>query len=166
MSKKTLSLTFDITVDFELIGIVTKLPHFQLCYFLNKYLNSELGRLDHDINLIAKDKSHINFPSYADEQPDINHIWYLIQNKVVIETKKVNDSSEENLLFNIDETHVNEHFLIPSRTDIDYFLQVHPPILEKDITEIKEKINQINGIKSVFSIDPNTTKKIDNLLIR
>lgn len=167
MSKKTLSLTFDLSVDFELIGICSSLEHHQLCYFINKYLNSELGRLDEDIDLTMKDKSQINFPSYADDKPEINHIWYLIQNKIIVEQKHNLPKKEvENLLFDIQETHKQTYYLIPDRQDIDYFLQVHPPILEKDIIEIKRKINNIIGVKSVFSIDPNSTKKIDNLLIR
>ncbi len=167
MSKKTLSLTFELTVDFELIGICTTLEHHQLCYYINKYMNSELGRLDEDICLTIKDKSRINFPSYADEQPDKNHIWYLIQNKVIVkELSQDTKEQTEHLLFDIQETHKQTHYLIPDRQDVDYFLQVHPPILEKDIIEIKQKINTIIGVKSVFSIDPNSTKKIDNLLIR
>lgn len=166
MSKKTLSLTFDITIDFELIGICSKLPHFQICYFINKVLNSELGRLDHDLDLIVKDKTVVNFPSYADEKPEINHIWYLIQNNVFVESIKNNEEQNPHLLFDIDETHSKVHSLIPDRKDVDFFLQVHPPVLDRDISEIKQKIRQITGVKSVFSIDPNTTKKIDNLLIR
>lgn len=167
MSKKTLSLTFELSVDFELIGICSSLTHHQLCYFINKHLNSELGRLDEDISLIMKDKSMICFPSYADEKPEKNHIWYLIENKVVFEERiSSNVNNTEQLLFDIQETHKQTHYLIPDRQDVDYFLQVHPPVLEKDIIEIKQKINNIIGVKSVFSIDPNSTKKIDNLLIR
>lgn len=167
MSKKTLSLTFELSVDFELIGICSSLKHYQLCYFINKYLHSELGRLDEDIALTIKNKSIVSFPSYADEQPEKNHIWYLIQNNVVKEEQLVNEQKPvEQLLFDIRETHKHIHYLIPDRQDVDYFLQVHPPVLEKDIIEIKQKINEIIGVKSVFSIDPNSTKKIDNLLIR
>lgn len=167
MSKKTLSLTFELSVDFELIGICSSLEHYQLCYFINKHMTSELGRLDEDISLTIKDKSLINFPSYADEKPEKNHIWYLIQNKVVIEEHHENPKVQpQQLLFDIKETHTQTYYLIPDRQDIDYFLQVHPPVLDKDITEIKQKINNIIGVKSVLSIDPNSTKKIDNLLIR
>ena len=167
MSKKTLSLTFEISVDFELIGICSSLEHHQLCYFINKDMHSELGRLDEDISLTIKDKSVINFPSYADEKPEKNHIWYLIQNKVIIkELNKKPKEQTEHLLFDIQETHQQNPLLYPDRQDVDYFLQVHPPVLEKDIIEIKQKINNIIGVKSVFSIDPNSTKKIDNLLIR
>lgn len=167
MSKKTLSLTFELSVDFELIGICTALKHHQLCYFINKFLHSELGRLEEDISLTIKDRSIINFPSYADERPHENHIWYLIQNKVTIEEQIEKPKQQvEQLLFDIKETHTQNYHLIPDRQDINYFLQVHPPIMEKDITEIKQKINDIIGVKSVFSIDPNSTKKIDNLLIR
>lgn len=167
MSKKTLSLTFELSVDFELIGISTTLKHYQLCYYINKVLHSELGRMDEDIDLTIKNKSNIYFPSYADEKPERNHIWYLIQNKVVIKERSQNRQEKvEHLLFDIQETRKEIHHLIPDRQDVDYFLQVHPPVLEKDITEIKQKINDIIEVKSVFSIDPNSTKKIDNLLIR
>jgi len=167
MSKKTLSLTFELSVDFELIGICTSLEHHQLCYFINKYLNSELGRLQEDISLTIKDKSLINFPTYADERPHENHIWYLIKNKVIIEEQlEKTENQVEQLLFDIQETHTQTYHLIPDRQDVNYFLQLHPPIMEKDIAEIKQKINDIIEVKSVFSIDPNSTKKIDNLLIR
>ncbi len=167
MSKKTLSLTFELSVDFELIGICTSLEHHQLCYFINKHLNSELGRLQEDISLTIKDRSLISFPTYADERPHENHIWYLIKNKVIIEEhlEKV-EKQVEQLLFDIKETHTQTYHLIPDRQDVNYFLQLHPPIMEKDIAEIKQKINDIIEVKSVFSIDPNSTKKIDNLLIR
>ena len=167
MSKKTLSLTFEITVDFELVGISSSLEHHQLCYFINKHLHSELGRLSEDISLTVKNKELINFPSYADEKPDMNHIWYLIQNKVVIEeVLERPEVQAEQLLFDFKDTRKEIYHLIPDRQDVDYFLQVHPPVMEKDIIEIKQKINDIIGVKSVFSIDPNMTKKIDNLLIR
>ncbi len=161
---KIKTLKFEFVYEFELIGICTSLPHYQLCYFLNKYLNSKIGRMDEDLDLWTKDKT-VYFPAYTDIQTKINRSWYLIQNKIIEQITPTDDELKGSLFEEESHNWTKEFYLLPERQDIDYILQIHPPFTKQDITEIKQKIKQIDKVKTVFSVNPNTTKDIENLLI-
>ena len=60
-----LTLDWEASFDFDLIGISSHLPNYRLVFFLNEYLNFDLVRADKDVEItLNKENLKSSFAIY------------------------------------------------------------------------------------------------------
>ncbi len=124
--------------DYLIAGVVTTLPGFRLCYFLNKALGLRLSRVSDFISR-QSDDSEIAYPLYAgiDAEKQIN--GYLISNK-------------------------SSQYLVPSLRQFDFLLITDGLPLNISMADLVKKANLIPQIQFVQSIDISLAKGLDIFL--
>jgi len=153
---KLLTFDFEYEHDYTLIGIHTTLEDYRTAFFLNRSLNIHLKRNEDDLDFESKKCS---FPFYEYQNEKTLNSWYLISNKF-IQTHSV--TQDLNNLF-AQETKIE--FLIPEKSQIDYFLKISEENNTEFIQKILHKINNTYKIITSYIIDPYTLKSRDNLII-
>ncbi len=148
--------------DFIIIAIITPLEDYRLAYFLNLNLDIFLGKNKNDVELIDKEGNTL-FTRFTFEDK-INFVsWNLIQNKNKIEIEKSNSSQDlfsgYNTKFSINT------YLLSEYKKVDYFLKIENAEQQIKKSEIVSKINKIENIKMVFSINSEKMKSKNNLIL-
>ncbi len=122
--------------EFKIIGVVSPLVAYRLCYFLNKALLLRLARI---MDLPARESIDDGYQlfKYTDHKRQNN--WYLISNKL------------------------ESQLLVPDLKHIDYFLLAdglpHSLTLEK----VAATIRKISLVQTAQTIHPNQVKGVTNL---
>ncbi len=166
MAKRTLTIEAEYDYDFHLFAICGRISHYKLCYFINKNLQSGLGRSKVDI-LVKKEKEEgeIAFPLYSFDDKPNDAVWLLHANTHDVEVEEDSQDLEGSLLFGLKNTRRQKYTLIEEHNKVDYFLQVHHPLTEEEKKEIIQNIKLIKHVLAIYELDISTVKSKENLLI-
>ncbi len=137
MIKKFLKLELDF--DFILIAITSQLKDYRLCYYINKYTETNFNKVD-DLCLHFKDDGAKYFSHYLYQWTNTDCLFHLLANKGT------------------------DGFLIPEMKEADYFILIKEFIDEEDLDFFLERIKLIQDIQAAAEINPNRLKSKENLL--
>ncbi|MCT4664266.1 MAG: IPExxxVDY family protein [Flavobacteriales bacterium] len=163
----TLVLDWELNYDFKLLAIRTSVESSKLCYFINKVLELQLGRMDEDLDFyFKKRKKEALFPSFSYRQTDDFPTWYLIQNIIENELYVEYDQENEPLFKDLkDDVESDYLYLVPELDGVAFFLLIYPPFTGIRTQEIINTLDELPFIDAVFEKSPNQLKDIENLLI-
>ncbi len=151
---KVLTLGYEYEHDYNLIAITSTLDDYRLAYFLNKKLEIHLDRQSKNIDFTNKNCS---FTLYDYDCNSTFSSWSLIANKHLFISKNIESAN----LFN-EESNVS--YLINEKKKVDYFLKIFGDFTSSSLTSILEKIKNIKGVITSYTIDPQTLKSKDYLI--
>ena len=151
---KVLTLGYEYEHDYKLIGINSTLEDFRLAYFLNKGLCINLERQPLDIDFKNKNSS---FTFYKYDCQVTFSSWSLLANKHLF----VSESTIEGNLFS-EESKIS--YLVNEKKDIDFFIKIFGDFDLNSLKSIQEKIKNIKGVITSYSINPNHLKSKDFLI--
>lgn len=150
---KTLTLCYEHEHDYKLIGINSTIEDHRLAYLLNQNLEIHLKRQPNDLDFAEKECS---FTLYNYDCEATFSIWSLLANKHFF----LSETNENNLFG--EESKVT--YLINEKRNVDYFLKINGEFEDTEIRSFLEKIKNIKGIITCYSIDPETLKSKDFLI--
>lgn len=152
------SLGFDdfYEEDYSLICIHTTLEDFKLAYLLNKNLGISFQK-QRDNLTIEKQKSSANFSIFSYSNTKYDFDWFLIAN-----ISKTENLTTSNQLLLATET---KTYLIPEKKKVDFFIKICGEIEPNFISNTITKIKTIDQIITSYSIDKNTLKSKDFLIL-
>jgi hypothetical protein len=146
-------------VDYHIIAIHTSLEDYRLAYFLNRDLEICLSKSNVDIQFqVKKGKTSFARFTFEDEKKVIN--WDLIQNKN--EVVGVENNAIQDLFSNTKNTFSSSAYLLSKK--VDFFLKIENAANEINVSELVSKINAIDNINMVYSIDKENIKSKNNLI--
>ena len=135
-------LKIETVFEFELLGISTSLPDFQLVWNINKELDLHLKRIaDHQISF--KNNKFLKTSHFQHKAENLN--ISLIKNKVI--------ESE------------SFAFVVPEAKNIDFFLLIQDDTGDLEILNVKNTLSKIKNVILVQKMDVQQLKSIDNLII-
>ncbi|OYU80942.1 MAG: hypothetical protein CFE23_06835 [Flavobacterium sp. BFFFF1] len=146
---------FDET-EYTLVAIHTSIEDYRLAYFINKKLPILLHKNKDEIQIRVK-QGQTSFSRFTFENDEKEICWDLIQNKNEIggTVTTVQD------LFT-DSPMATKVYLLPEFKKVDYFLKVENA--SETAEEITSKINSIERITAVYTIDSKNIKSKNNLI--
>jgi len=148
-------------VDYHIIAIHTSLEDYRLAYFLNRDLEICLSKSTVDIQFqVKKGKTSFARFTFEDEKKVIN--WDLIQNKN--EVVGVENNAIQDLFSNTKNNFSSSAYLLSEFKKVDFFLKIENAANEINVSEIVSKINAIDNINMVYSIDKENIKSKNNLI--
>lgn len=148
------------TINYSLIAIHSNLEDYRLAYFINKSLNLELKKNEKDIPIETK-FGNSDFARFVFDDENQAIFWNFIQNKNQIIISNQNQSIG---LFDGAAIEAQKKvYLLPEFKTVDYFLKIEH---EDNINELKiiNKINLIDQISAVYSIETTNIKNKNNLI--
>ncbi|MCH7658487.1 MAG: IPExxxVDY family protein [Bacteroidetes bacterium] len=136
--KKKHKLTFQFDFNFFLLGISSSENDYRLSWEINKKLKISLKKSkDH---VIKRKETEQFFPVYMfDDELYIQ--YFLIGN------------------------HCENGYLIEELRNIDYFLQIHGDLTDRQQEQIISSVRNIKGITGLFKLDINSLKSKNKLII-
>lgn len=137
MNKKILRVNYDF--DFALLGIITPMRAYRLCWFLNSQLEMNLER-EEDLRLVNEHEEEQFFPRYYYFIEESERDFYLLGNKGT------------------------DGYLIPEQKEIDYFMLIFNMPPGEEAETLFKKIKRIQEVQSVFKLDPTKLRSKENLL--
>ena len=145
--------------NYTLIAIRSQTQDYQAAYFLNKSPFFSFKRMSKDISFIINN-TIIYFSTFCDYDNDLKRDSFLIQNKSIYNS----ESTENNDLF-FNRIISNTAFLVPELKQFDYFIKLTGVWKKKDISKLKECLNEMPIIESETSINVNKIHSAKNLVI-
>jgi hypothetical protein len=151
MAKTKLFLEYDY--EFLLIGIITNVPDYKLCWSLNRTLKIELIKED-DIELPSTQSAAIPELTLDFDEPIIDPKFSFFR-------------------FNNEDDHVDyilvanrskSFMLIKEEQSVDFFLIIGGIYDEVDVDDLLKKLREDKTVITAFDIDPNKLKSKQNLL--
>ncbi|MCK4630065.1 MAG: IPExxxVDY family protein [Bacteroidales bacterium] len=137
--KKKHKLTFQFDFNFFLLGISSSENDYRLSWEINKKLKISLRKsTDH---VIKREEIEQVFSVYTFSDEEVYLQYFLIANK-----------SENG-------------YLIEELRNMDYFLQIHGDLTDKQQEQFISSVRNIKGITGVFNLDINTMKSKNKLII-
>lgn len=126
--------------EFDLLGIASHLPDYRLCWSINRILEIDLGKSEHPLKILQKDKKTlVSFDVFCFVDED-NQIEY-------------------NLIDNI-----NEGIrLIPELKQADFLLMLKG-MSKPQLERIRQNINKIDQVLTTFTINVEELKSKEKLL--
>lgn len=156
MQVHTLQLDDFCEDQYTLIGIHTTLEDYKLAYLLNKELKTKFFKAN--FNLDFQDvKNNASFSVYNFKNTKYDSDWHLIAN-IYNEEKSITNS---NLLF----SSTTRTYLIPEKKNIDFFIKMMGETETSFIYETINKIKKIPEVITSYSIDLNTLKSKNSLIL-
>ncbi len=156
-------LDFDVfdEIDYQLIAIHTSIEDYRLAYFINQKLQINLSKSKNEIQIKVKEgKTNFSRFYYHNMEKEIS--WNLIQNKnEVIQQKKDNN---QNLFSNLTLEVLTKVYLLPEYKKVDYFLKIENLEESIYINKIQTKLNEIDTISAVYTVELNKIKSKNNLI--
>lgn len=139
MKKKKHKLTFQLDFNFFLLGISSSENDYRLSWEINKKLKISLRKsTDH---VIKREEIKQAFSVYTFFDEEVYLQYFLIANM-----------SENG-------------YLVEELRNMDYFLQIHGDLTDKQQKQIISSVRNIKGIIGVFNLDINTMKSKNKLII-
>jgi len=151
---KVLTLGYEYEHDYNLIAINSTLDDYRLAYFLNKKLAIHLERQAKNIDFTDKNCSFTLFKYDCDRTFSS---WSLVANRHIFTLKNI----EETNLFH-EESKIS--YLINEKKKVDFFLKIFGEFSTNSMKSLLEKIKEIKGVITSYSIDPRTLKSKDYLI--
>lgn len=147
-------------IEYQLIAIHTSLEDYRLAYFINQQLSVNLKKCNKDLHVRVKQgETHFARFYYEDEYNSI--VWNLIENKNDVMNMQ-NDTIKD--LFSAETTSFSSAtYLLPEYKKVNFFLKIES---EKSLqlSEFVSKINSIDKIAMVYSVDKDKIKSKNNLI--
>ncbi len=147
-------------IEYQLIAIHTSLEDYRLAYFINQQLSVNLKKCNKDLHVRVKQgETHFARFHYDDEHNSI--VWNLIENKNDVMNMQ-NDTIKD--LFSAEATSFSSAtYLLPEYKKVNFFLKIES---EKSLqlSEFVSKINSIDKIAMVYSVDKDKIKSKNNLI--
>jgi hypothetical protein len=157
-------LTLDSDVEYpNIYGIISDLPSHKMCAQISHFLGHDLVHEDAlldtppPITEIVSGEM-ITFEKFIWVDTEAEAFFYLINNRV--EMEGASPVSEENTLFQTEETQKKTYFLLPEWKKVSYL--VHTEGLE-NIIEI-DQLKSVRGIRFVMKEPINKFKKYSKIL--
>jgi hypothetical protein len=152
----------DLTIDDEpyiLIGIHAVVELYRMAYFINRHLNCQFARTNHDqdINLQS---SVANFPVFRYKDHVLNAPMFLLPNKVWSKPKAVQSSG----LFALSSEDSVKTTLIKEHPQIDFVLKIESDEQYYPLKQVIDKIKSIPRVISCYQLDPYAIKQKDYLI--
>lgn len=147
-------------IEYHLIAIHTSLEDYRLAYFINKELSLNLKKCTKDLHVMVKQgETHFSRFNFEDEHNSI--VWNLIENKnevLSLQNSAVTD------LFSSDSTLFSSAtYLLPEYKKVNFFLKIESDNI-RQLSDYVTKINSIEKIAMVYSVDKNKIKSKNNLI--
>jgi hypothetical protein len=131
----------DFFADASMIGIVSAVPGYHLCWMLNRHFNIDFIRdPDQNISLQKKD-NQFYFPIYQYTFPNSNHKYLLY---------KLKSGSES---------------LLPETKQLDYIWLVQTANPEEDAYRIATELRNIPDVQLAQILNTDQLKSLNNLLV-
>ena len=141
--------------DFELLAIHTNLKDFKLSFLINLKLNVLLAKNDDEISIKSNDGTgKFSRFSYDDLKQDVT--WELIKNQTNFNSNKQNVG-----FFKEDSITMN---LIPELKTVDYLLKIDNVEPGFNCEQIIHNISTISNISTVYKVETEHLKSINNLI--
>jgi len=142
--------------EYSLIGIHTTLEDYKLAYLLNRILGTNFSKSKKDLNIeeLSK-KTPFSLYNYSNKKYDFE--WFLIANS----SKRENQTESNELLL----TTETKTYLIPEKKKVDFFIKISGNVSYSFVVETIDKIKTIDQVITSYSIDKNTLKSKDFLII-
>lgn len=137
MNKKILRINYDF--DFTLIGIITPMRAYRLCWFLNNHLKMSLER-EEDLLLKNDQEEEMFFLKYYFFIEESETDFYLLGNKGT------------------------DGYLIPEQKEIDFFMLIYNMPDKANSGALVKKIKLIQEIQGAFTLDAKQLRSRENLL--
>lgn len=148
-------------VDYQLIAIHTSLEDYRLAYFINQNLPIILRKSDCNIQISNKN-GETQFTRFIFEDEKAGISWDLIQNKndMLLAPQGIN----QGLFADSNSSFSTKGYLIPEFKKVDYFLKIDNCGGSIDAGKIATKINKIERISTVYTVDVESIKSKNNLI--
>ncbi len=131
----------DFFADVAMLGIVTAVPGYHLCWLLNRYFDINFVR-EPDQNLpLQKKKNQYYFPIYQYDFPNSNYKYLLY---------KLKNGSES---------------LLPETRQLDYLWLIQTANPDEDADKIAAELKNIQEIQLAQLLIPGQLKSLNNLLL-
>ncbi|HBF19841.1 MAG: hypothetical protein CMI36_01225 [Owenweeksia sp.] len=140
--------------ELKIYGLVSDLPSYRLCYFINNSLGLELKRSVLDKKFVHKGNP-VNYPCYEQQDEKLGLHWSLIANKNPWAGDAKSEPPQTYIISGLP--------LVPALKVIDFFLMVEG---ECSPTQEKERIKALKAMPQVRALEEIdlTTKNIHHLL--
>lgn len=145
-------------IDYELIAIHTTIEDYRLAYLLNKNLPILLARNKHDIQISTHD-GIAHFPVYNFDCPLHGSMWSLLGNQGDVPPSK---GLDDGLFTAANHGVATRVYLLPEFKKVNYFIKIESPATP--ISEIVKNINTINKVSTVYAVETEKIKSINNLI--
>jgi len=133
-------LSLETSVDFELVGICSHHSDYRLAWGLNQTLRLQLAKSDELFSITNKKGQIVSGHSY--------HFWF----------------DEENLTeFYLIRNKCEGKFLIPEKSQIDYFLFIRENVL-LELDDLLEEIKTINSVMAAYIFDPEELPSTEQII--
>jgi len=139
LKKKKHKLTFQLDFNFFLLGISSSENDYRLSWEINKILEISLRKGTDHITKRKEIEQVFLVYTFNDEEGYLQ--YFLIANK-----------SENG-------------YLIEELRNIDYFLQIHGDLIDKQQEQIISSVRNIKGVTGIFKLNINTLKSKNRLII-
>lgn len=129
-------------VDFDLWALVTPMPEYRLCYFMNKVCSLSLARLN-DLSIwLPKGKSKADFSAfgYADTAEYIDYF----------------------ILANRSDSH--RHALLPELKQVDFFLMVKGSRTSATVSTQIRRVHDMPQVQTIFPVNAVALHSVNNLI--
>jgi hypothetical protein len=154
MSALKLQIDDFYSSDYEVIALHTTLKEHKLAYKLNEVLEIHLEKKQETISSsVSGSEAHFSWFEYWEENTDMD--WNLLSNKAITKT------AHQSGLFANEEISVK---LLPELSKTDFLLKIEHTDDFFSVDAIIKKISKIEGIVSVYEVDKETIKSINNLI--
>jgi len=148
-----------IDLDFKLIGINASLEPFKMAFLINKHLNMQFKRTQHDAELIYN-KYSIYFALYAYHDTKTDTKFYFIQNK----SKYTNIKNEQGLSLFDGQKQIMGKRLIDSKLQSDYLIKIEDEFDRFKIKKLIIDLNEIPQLISAYEITVDSINSPENLI--
>lgn len=156
MQVHTLQLDDFSEDQYTLIGIHTTLEDYKLAYLLNQKLKTNFFRANYNLDF-KTEGNNASFSVYNYNNSKYDSDWHLIAN-IYNQEKSITNS---NLLFNSS----TRAYLIPEKKKVDFFIKIMGDAETNFIYETIYKIKNIQEVITSYSIDLNTLKSKNSLIL-
>jgi hypothetical protein len=144
--------------SFSLFAIHCRLEDYRLAYLLNKYLQLNLQRKEHDLDYNYFDAS---FAIFEWENEKIDRVWNLVSNVSKKEEVALQSSGS---LFDNQATVTRTVNLLPELKTVDYLIKVSNEDRHFNEKLILNQIQTIPQVITTYSVNIDQLKSKENLI--
>ncbi|MEQ9261989.1 MAG: IPExxxVDY family protein [Owenweeksia sp.] len=141
--------------EVKVFGLVSDLPAYRLCYFINNSLLLQLKRCNNDKLLVHKG-TPVNYTQFTYHDEVVGLQWSLIANKNPWAGQEETIPSQAYIISGLP--------LVASLKIIDFFLLVEGEASAKQEKEWVNTLKKMPHVRALETIDLTTTKNIHHLL--
>jgi len=149
----------DLDEPYTLVAIHCSEEEYKVSYLLNLHLELKLARSTEDLDLSTKGVL-MTYPLYEYEDTQQYSNYYLIAN-----SSRREEANSSDGLFGISAERSSTHYLIPELRKVDYCLKIYSDFKNISRKQIITDLNEIKQIISAYTVEIDTIKSRNNLII-